>query len=66
MVDYVAITALIITLLNTIGGGFAYFHIRLNSNCCSCCSLELYERGKSSSDLKRYETKDTIMIQPTV
>lgn len=65
MVDYVAITALIITILNTIGGGFAYFHIRLNSNCCGCCSLDLYERRTSSSSIKKYENKDTIVIEPT-
>jgi hypothetical protein len=64
MVDYIAITALIITVLNTIGGSFAYFHIRLNSNCCGCCTLDLYERGKSSSNIK-YENKDTIVIEPT-
>ena len=64
MVDYVAITALIITLLNTVGGCFAYFHIKLNSDCCGCFTLELTERSQNSIK-KHYETQKTVIEQPS-
>jgi hypothetical protein len=49
MVDYVAVSALVIGILSTLGGAFAYLHIKLNSNCCGCCSLELRERTPPTS-----------------
>ena len=68
MTDIVAITALVVGILSTIGGAFAYLHIKLNSNCCGCCSLELRERTPPNSPamkldhiedvLKRKETSD--------
>ena len=68
MTDYVAISALVLSILSTLGGAFAYLHIKLNSNCCGCCSLELRERTPPNSPgmklehiedvLKRKETSD--------
>jgi hypothetical protein len=68
MVDYVALGAIIISVVSALGGLFTAIHFKLNSNCCSCCSCEAYERSRSNSrinTLRKYETKETsIEIQP--
>lgn len=65
MVDFVAVSALVLSILSSVGGAFAYLHIKLNSNCCSCCSLEIRERTPPNSPnvilddvLKKKETSD--------
>jgi hypothetical protein len=61
MTDIVAITALVIGILSTLGGAFAYLHIKLNSNCCGCCSLELRERTPPNSPGMKLEHMDDVL-----
>jgi hypothetical protein len=61
MTDYVAISALVLSILSTLGGAFAYLHIKLNSNCCGCCSLELRERTPPNSPSMKLDSMDDII-----
>ena len=59
MVDVVALVGLILGALSSVGGVFTYLHIKLKSNCCSCCSLEVYERTPPTSPSKYGSTDNT-------
>jgi len=61
MTDYVGIAALVIAILSSVGGAFAYLHIKLNSNCCGCCSLELRERTPPNSPGMKLEHMDDVL-----
>lgn len=56
MVDYIGLSALIIGILGAAGACVAAIHIKLKSDCCSCCKFECSETKSGTNTPPRSST----------
>lgn len=80
MADPLTITSVVIAIVTALGGAFGYFHLKLNSNCCSCFKLECTEKQQQRKNtisppmspiinkvsLEKIEDKEQIPTSTTV
>ncbi len=51
MAEPIAIASIILAVASALGGMFGYWHLKLKSDCCSCCQMECTEKQQNKKSI---------------